>query len=61
MYAGLNQMTGELMAVKSLQLVGRKGSAESQAQLRELKQVRLCECLGGCVRECQVDVCLKRV
>jgi len=39
-YAGLNQVTGELMAVKTLQLVGRGGGSEAQAQLQELKQVR---------------------
>lgn len=38
-YAGLNQLTGELMAVKALELVGRSGSAEAQAQLAELEQV----------------------
>ncbi|KIY96351.1 hypothetical protein MNEG_11610 [Monoraphidium neglectum] len=35
-YAGLNQMTGELMAVKALELVGRSGSAEAAAQLADL-------------------------
>lgn len=39
MYAGLNQLTGELMAVKALELVGRSGSAEAAAQLAELVQV----------------------
>ena len=41
-YAGLNTSTGELMAVKALELVGRSGSAESKAQLAELVQVRVC-------------------
>lgn len=52
-YAGLNQVTGELMAVKTLQLLGRGGCSESQAQLQELKQVIIgCCCViiqGLCV------------
>lgn len=38
-YLGLDQETGAMMAVKTLPLVGRKGSSESEAQLQELKQV----------------------
>jgi hypothetical protein len=38
-YLGLNQETGELMAVKTLPLVGRRGSKELDTQLQELKQV----------------------
>lgn len=49
-YAGLNQLTGELMAVKTLELVGRSGSAEAKAQLAELVQV-------GCVARARAPVC----
>lgn len=41
-YLGLNEESGELMAVKSLQLLGRRGSRESQTQLSELKQELEC-------------------
>jgi serine/threonine protein kinase len=41
-YLGLNEKSGELMAVKSLQLLGRRGSRESQTQLSELKQELEC-------------------
>ena len=38
-YAGLNQKTGELMAVKVLDLMDRRGN-HMQTQLAELQQVR---------------------
>lgn len=38
-YLGMNSKTGQLMAVKALQLVGRSGSEEVNEQLRELYQV----------------------
>ncbi len=41
MFAGLNQQTGELMAVKVLELITKHGSCSAEAfqQLKELKQV----------------------
>lgn len=41
-YCGLNQTSGELMAVKVLELIGVSGSRQSEAQLSELRQVRGC-------------------
>ena len=38
-YAGLNQQTGELMAVKALDLMDRRGN-HMQTQLADLQQVR---------------------
>jgi hypothetical protein len=54
-YLGLNQETGELMAVKTLPLVGRRGSKELDTQLQELKQVG-----WGCWAVCVgwVSLCL---
>lgn len=53
MYAGLNQTTGELMAVKALELVGRAGSAEAQAQLAELVQARCVAATGARPSACR--------
>ena len=36
---GLNQLTGELMAVKVQELVGKHGSSQMNTQMTELKQV----------------------
>jgi serine/threonine protein kinase len=41
-FEGLNKHTGELMAVKALQLLGRPDSEAVQTQLQELTQVRRC-------------------
>jgi hypothetical protein len=41
-FEGLNKHTGELMAVKALQLLGRPDSEAVQTQLQELTQVRCC-------------------
>jgi hypothetical protein len=41
-FEGLNKHTGELMAVKALQLLGRPDSEAVQTQLQELTQVCCC-------------------
>lgn len=46
-YMGLNLHSGVMMAVKELQLVGRRGSEEVNAQLRELTQVSAWLCCNG--------------
>lgn len=38
-WMGLDLSTGNMMAVKELQLVGRRGSKEVENQLKELTQV----------------------
>lgn len=54
MYAGLNQVTGELMAVKVLELVGRSGTAEALQQLQELTQVMVTDGGTGCLHTTRV-------
>jgi hypothetical protein len=55
-FEGLNKHTGELMAVKALQLLGRPDSEAVQTQLQELTQVRLCCIVRWCAAVSGLEV-----